>query len=435
MATSVRKKPGIEVRKRISSAATLLHRASQTIRILTHLSWAQEHRDKFLRKGSYRLPRIEYPPFDPAPTLTALGEARRLIRDDSSVDLWLCNIADCIETSARLLSACGTAEFLEHSRTLYGLPTDVLRDQTSTSLDLANRFSEFFSTISHVDMGAPPQACYLAEHVAERMTDAVEEMFGDAAPEVQVVDHLSANALAGPKRIRIRRGACFTDKDIMQLIHHEAYIHVSTSFNGIAQTDLKILAASHPGTTKTQEGLAVFAEFITGSIDIDRFRRLADRIIATQMAIDGADFVEVFRFYLERVSGPDQAFENARRVFRGGVLSGGAPFTKDIVYLDGLLRVHNFLRVIVTSGRSDCLQLLFCGKLDIEDIPVLCELAQMGLCRPPRYLPPWAADRRFLLSYLAYSSYLNSIGLESIRAHYKGILQTSPVVDLTARSN
>jgi uncharacterized protein (TIGR02421 family) len=316
-------------------------------------------------------------------------------------------------------------EFLEHSRALYGLPTDVLPDETSTSLDLANRFSEFFATINDVDLGAPAPACYLAEYVAERMTHAVTEMFGEAAPEVQVVDHLSANALAGPKRIRIRRGACFTDKDIMQLIHHEAYIHVATSLNGIAQTDLKILAASHPGATKTQEGLAVFAEFITGSIDIDRFRRLADRIIATQMAIEGADFVEVFRFYLERVSGAEQAFENARRVFRGGVISGGAPFTKDIVYLDGLLRVHNFLRVIVTSGRSDCLQLLFCGKLDIEDIPVLCELAQMGLCRPPRYLPPWAADRRFLLSYLAYSSYLNSIGLRtgsvSFRHRHSGI--------------
>jgi uncharacterized protein (TIGR02421 family) len=262
----------------------------------------------------------------------------------------------------------------------------------------------------------------------------VHEMFGDQAPAVQVVDDLSANALAGPKRIRIRRGACFTDKDILQLIHHEAYVHVATSLNGIVQTDLRILGASHPGSTKTQEGLAVFAEFITGSMDIDRFRRLADRVIATQMAIDGADFVEVYRYFLDRVDSPEQAFESARRVFRGGTVNGGAPFTKDIVYLDGLLRVHNFLRAVVTSGRSDCLQLLFCGKLDIEDMPVLCELSAMGLCRPPRYLPPWAADRRFLLSYLAYSSYLNSIDLGAIRKHYASLLETSPAVDLTANS-
>ena len=259
------------------------------------------------------------------------------------------------------------------------------------------------------------------------MTAAAHEMFGDQAPVVSVVDDLSANALAGPKRIRIRRDACFTDKDIMQLIQHEAYVHVATSLNGLGQTDLKILGASHPGTTRTQEGLAVFAELITGSMDIDRFRRLADRIITIQMAIEGADFVDVFRYFLERVASPEQAFENARRVFRGGIVGGGVPFTKDIVYLDGLLRVHNFLRTVVTAGRSDCLQLLFCGKLDIEDIPVLCELVDMGLCRAPKYLPPWAADRRFLLSYLAYSSYLNSMDLGKIGDHYRHMLEASPV--------
>lgn len=420
-------------KERITSAAGLLHRSAQTIRILTHIAWPQSHREHFLKNRSYKLPTIEYPPYDPSETLAHLAEARRLIHDDSSIDIWLAKIGNRIETSARLLSACGTSEFLEHSRALYGLPTDALRDEKSTSLELATSFSKLFDGISDIDLGAPAPACYLADYVSERMKAAVIEMFGDQAPTVQVVDELSANALAGPKRIRIRRGACFTDKDILQLINHEAYIHVATSFNGIEQSDLKILGVSHPGSTKTQEGLAVFAEFITGSMDIDRFRRLADRIIATQMAIDGADFVDVFRYFLERISDPEQAFENSRRVFRGGTVNGGAPFTKDIVYLDGLLRVHNFLRAAVAAGRADCLQLLFCGKIDIEDIPVLCELAALGLCRAPRYLPPWAADRRFLVSYLAYSSFLNSIDLGAIRRHYMTLLAASPAVDLTDR--
>jgi len=46
----------------------------------------------------------------------------------------------------------------------------------------------------------------------------------------------------------------------------------------------------------------------------------------------------------------------------------------------------------------------------------------------PRFLPPWAADRRFLVSYLAYSSYLNSIDLGSIRRHYQSLLEKSPIV-------
>ena len=420
----------MEDRERIRTIASQLFDAAQTIRVLTHLSWPQSHRERFLKNKAYKLPPVEYARFDPAPTSERLRKLRNLIRDDSRIDRWFATIAGKLETSAQLLAACGTPEFFTHSRTLYGAPTDVLKDEKSTSLDLANRFSAAFDRISHIDAGAPAPACYLADHVAEKMQHAVQQTFGDKAPVVQVVDELSANALAGPKRIRIRRGACFTDKDIQQLIHHEAYVHVATSLNGIAQTDLPILGASHPGSTKTQEGLAVFAEFITGSIDIDRFRRLADRIIAIQMAIDGADFVDVFRYFLERVSSADQAFENARRVFRGGVVTGGAPFTKDIVYLDGLLRVHNFLRAAVAAGRSDCLQLLFCGKLNIEDIPVLCELVEMGLCKPPRYLPPWAADRRFLLSYLVYSSYLNSIDLGPIRQHYAALLENSPIVEL-----
>lgn len=417
---------------RIRSAAGLLYRSTQTLRILTHIAWPLSHRETFLKGKAYKLPKIEYPRFDATETRACLKEARALIHDTSPIDRWLAKTADQVESGARLLGACGSQEFLQHSRALYGAPTDALPDESSTSLDLANRLSGVFERLNHVDLGAPPAACYLADYVAERMAAAAKEMFGDQAPEVQVVDELSANALAGPKRIRIRRVASFTDKDIAQLIQHEVYVHVATSLNGLAQTELKILGASHPGSTRTQEGLAVFAEFITGSMDIDRFRRLADRVLAIQMAIDGADFVEVFRFFLERADSPEQAFENARRVYRGGDLKGGAPFTKDIVYLDGLLRVHNFLRAVVAAGRSDCLLLLFCGKLDIEDIPVLCELSAMGLCRLPHFLPPWAADRRFLLSYLAYSSYLNNIDLGPIRKHYAGLLEQSPIVTITA---
>jgi uncharacterized protein (TIGR02421 family) len=139
-----------------------------------------------------------------------------------------------------------------------------------------------------------------------------------------LVDKLSANALATASTISIRRDARFTDRDASQLLNHEAYIHVATSLNGKAQTDLPILAAGHPGTTRTQEGLAVFAEIISGSMELDRMRRLADRVFAIQMAVEGADFLEVYRYFLERIGDPNQAFENARRVFRGGVITAGS---------------------------------------------------------------------------------------------------------------
>ena len=411
--------------ERIRRVSDLLYQATKSIRILTHVGWPSNIRDDFFKKGARELPVVSYPEYDGSKPLEIIAEARQHM-GDSSVDQWLDRQATVVENSARMLSASGTPDFFKYSSELYGKPMDVLVDGVNTPYALATGFDKQIQAIANVDLGAPPDACYLADTVAEEMKTAVTAMFKSDAPKVFVVDELSANALAGAKRIRIRRAACFTDNDISQLINHEAYIHVATSLNGMAQPDLKILRASHPGTTKTQEGLAVFAEFITGSIDFDRMRRLADRVLAIQMVIDGADFLEVYRYFLERTGNEEQSFENTRRVFRGGVLTGGAPFTKDIVYLEGLIRVHNFLRSIVSLGRVDCLHLLFCGKLDIDDIPVLYELSARGLCREPKYLPPWADDMRFLLCYLTYSSFLNGMDLGHIKTHYDELLDAIP---------
>lgn len=413
---------------RIGRLIEHLLEAEAPVRILRYLAWPASVRADFFARGAGALPRIEYPPFDPGPSLDAIRRFRREPgTPDDPVCNWLARQADAIESGARLLASAGTDEFLRHSRALFGTPGDAQPDESSSTLGLARQFDGIIESLSHVDLGAPPPACHLADGLAESMRAAVDGRFGDRAPDVIVVDELSANALAGPENIRIRRNAGFTDRDVDQLIQHEAFVHVLTSLNGRAQTELPILGLSHPGTTRTQEGLAVFAEFITGSMEVDRLRRLTDRVIAIQMALDGADFIEIYRWFLERTDDPGQSFENTRRVFRGGRVEGGIPFTKDIVYLDGLLRVHNFMRTAVALGRADLLQLLFVGKLDIEDIPALAQLRAAGLCRSPDYLPPWAEDRRFLISYLAYSSFLNTIDLTRLRAHYAALADSAPV--------
>lgn len=411
---------------RIREAARRLRAAESSVRVLRSLSWGPGVRERFFARGAGALPDVEYPRFDAAPVHEELRAVRRLVEGDGAVQRWLRRAAEAVGTAADLLAAVATPAFLEHGAHLFGLPATV---QGGTSaLELARTVDAMYAGVSDMDLGAPSPACHLAQGVADRLRAACERLFGDEAPEVHLVDELSANALAGPRRILVRRDACFTDRDVHQLIQHEAYIHVCTSLNGRAQAELPVLAAAHPGTTRTQEGLAVFAEFITATLEPNRFRRLADRTLAIQMAIDGADFLDVYRFYLERAVPPEQAFENARRVFRGGVLTGGAPFTKDSVYLDGFLRVTNFLRAVVAEGRVDCLLLLFCGKLDLEDIPALAQLTALGLCRPPRFLPPWAADRRFLITYLTYSRFLNGVKLDEHRAHYRALLEHTPAV-------
>ncbi len=409
----------------IINLSDTLYEASKSIRILRNISWDASVAKEFFANKAQKLPKVTYPKVDVSETYSLLKKAKKLIPKDRLVRAWAEEIVRDLEEGAGLLGNMGTKKFYYHSDQLYGSPKTFLLDCKSTSLDLANHFEKMYNNLEDLDLGAPPDACILADEVVAQISKAVNSEFGDKAPKVYIDDSIASNAIAGRQRIRIRGEACFSDKDIDQLIHHEAYIHVATSINGKNQKKLKILGAAHPGTTKTQEGLAVFAEFITGTIDLDRLRRLSDRIVAIQMALDGADFIEVYNFYFEKTNSEDQSFESTRRVFRGGVITGGAPFTKDIVYLDGLIRVHNFLRIMVSQGRADLMDLLFVGKLDIEDIPVLSMFEKEGLIEPPQFLPPWMKDTRFLLTYLAYSSFLNSVKLTKIKEHYKSMLADS----------
>lgn len=415
--------------RRVIEIAGLIAEAEKPVRVLRHLSWPPAVREQFLASGGKAFPKVSYESFDAGPSLDRLRQAREALGEPEDViGEWLARLAESVELGARMVAAAGTSRFYVYSRMLFGAPRDPLPDGYSTALALARQLREVLDGLERVDLGAPPARDRTAGEVAEYMRDGVRERFGESAPEVELADELSANALAGPRRIRIRRDARFTDRDMEQLVQHEAFVHVATSLNGRAQESLPILGASHPGTTRTQEGLAVFAEFISGAMELDRLRRLIDRIEAVQMAIDGADFLEVFRFFRDKNDDPPQAFENTRRIFRGGTLAGGGPFTKDIVYLDGLLRVHNFLRSVVAGGRADLLRLLFCGKLDIDDIPALAELASRGLCRMPVFLPPWAEDLRYLLSYLAYSGFLNTCKLDRLNEHYRALVAGAPVV-------
>lgn len=415
--------------ERVNEIVGLIAEAERPVRVLRHLAWEPAVRERFLAGNGKAFPRVSYPDFDAGPSIERLQEARRRLGEsDDVIGLWLSRLAESVELGARMIAAAGTSRFYVYSRMLFGAPADPLPDGYSTALALARQLRSVLEGLERVDLGAPPVRGESAEEVVERMRDAVRERFGDAAPHVELANELSANALAGPSRIRVRRDALFTDRDVHQLIQHEAFVHVATGLNGRAQDQLPILGASHPGTTRTQEGLAVFAEYISGALDLDRLRRLVDRVEAVQMAIDGADFLEVYRFFMNQTDDPSQAFENTRRIFRGGKLAGGAPFTKDIVYLDGFLRVHSFLRSVVAAGRADLLRLLFCGKLDIDDIPAVAELAAAGQCRMPKFLPPWAEDLRFLLSYLAYSGFVNTVDLGRMTQHYRALAAEAPII-------
>ncbi|ACY18455.1 flavohemoglobin expression-modulating QEGLA motif protein [Haliangium ochraceum] len=405
----------------LTEAARLLRHAAKRIRVLRWLAWPPSVAERFFADGARELPKVRYRRFDASESLDAVAQARRLLGKYALPDKWLRRQARAIETSARMLAGVGTPDFFRHARALYGVPSDPVLDGATTSLALGKRLDRILARLDPEGLG-PPVESIGAEELAARLSEETQHLLGEKAPRVVVVDTLSAKAVAGAKRIRIHAAARFTDNDVQQLLMHESMVHVATSLNGRMQRKLPVLGVGHPGTTKTQEGLAVFSELISGSMTPHRFRRLAGRVGAIQMSVDGANFLEVYRYFLERTDDPAQSFEDTRRVFRGGELRGGAPFPKDGVYLDGLMRVYNFLRAAVWLHRTDVVPLLFCGRLDIEDIPALAQLTRQKMCRRPKLLPPWARDQRFLVSYMAFSGFLNRMHFDTVRKHYAGML-------------
>lgn len=403
-----------------------LEEAGRPLRVLSTISWGSEVKEKFFAAGAKELPVVNYPAVDTASAREAIAQVRSVLDPQDPDHALIRATADSLDVTAQMLAAVGTPAFSQHSIALYGAPKIQGAYEDATPLFIAEHFDEHIRGLTRGDLGAPPPACHLATALAADIRTEVARRFGADAPSVEVVPTLSANALAGSKRIRLRADACFTDQDLAQLVEHEAQIHVATSLNGHAQTECPLLKVAHPRTTSCQEGLAVMAEFVTGAMDPDRLLRLADRVFAIQMALDGGDFLDVYRFFLERGISESQAYENARRVFRGGTVDGGAAFTKDVVYLGGLLRVHNFMRAALMAKRADCIRMLFVGKLDLEMIPALCRLAERGLVQPAKFLPPWVSDLRFLVCALAYASSMSLTPTPNVLSRMQTLLEDAP---------
>jgi uncharacterized protein (TIGR02421 family) len=285
-----------------------------------------------------------------------------------------------------------------------------------TNVDAAHHFIEI---ADEYHSGAPLDEV-MAEIPAETLrTDLQRELdafFGAGIVAVETDPDLIAKAAAGATRIRLRSATSFSDYDRHQLLAHEAFVHTLTGLNGREQPHLKSLARSSPRITATQEGLAVFAELMSGSIDIARMKRISLRIIGIDMAIRGADFIEVFRFFLGSGQSDTDSFTSAQRVFRGAPLTGGAAFTKDSVYLHGLLSVHTFFRWALKNQRMSLCRNLFAGKLALHDVIALESCFDSGYIAQPRWLPPWVQHAHGLAGILAFSLFANRIRLDRVEA-------------------
>ena len=409
-------------KKRLSKLSHLIYKASKKVKVLRHIAWPMEVKNKFFKENCQKLPIYNYPAYDDSELHLILDETNKYF-GDTSYDLWLKTKTEEIKKSSQLIKVCGTKEFFKISSNIYGTPTTPIHDNVTKPITLSNQFEKIIDAIENSSIRLKASPSLSSSEVAKKIDDKVKLYFNEYAPQIQLVKNLSAKATATSKYIRIREGSEFDQADINQLLNHEAYIHVATTINGRKQYNMKILGANYGSVTKTQEGLAVFSEFISGSIDVDRLKRISDRTLAIQMAIDGADFIDVYNYFINEGISKHQAFENSRRVFRGGVLTGGAPFTKDLVYLDGFIRVFNFLRSAISLGKIECIELLFSGKIDLDDMPVIYSLYKEGLISKPDFIPPWANNLNYLICFFSVSMLLEDVNYKDVSKHYDLLLK------------
>ncbi|MGN6520218.1 MAG: flavohemoglobin expression-modulating QEGLA motif protein [Dokdonella sp.] len=393
--------------------------ATRGIRLLDSVSWPASIELGFIaawKAGRAKLPEVAYPRLDFGDTRAKLDAISAAADAAHPVGDYIRRTAESWRVATDLLEAMGTPAVTAHSAKLYGLPGDRVPGATLTNVDAARHF---IAIADEYNSGAPLDEIETripAELLRIELKQRLDGFFGVDAIRVEVDPELIAKAAAGATRIRLRSATTFSNYDRDQLLAHEAFVHSLTALNGRAQPHLKSLARSSPRITATQEGLAVFAELMSGSIDISRMKRISLRILGIDMAIRGADFIEVFRFFMDAGQSEIDSFTSAQRVFRGAPVGGGAAFTKDAVYLRGLLSVHTFFRWALKNQRMALCRNLFAGKFALHDVIALEPHFADGYIAQPRYLPPWVQHAHGLAGMLAFSLFANRIRVDRVEA-------------------
>ena len=383
--------------KRLAQSASGIH-------MLGTLSWGPEVAAHWHAHGT--LPEI-------APTLrdySAKEQALRALMGELDTQdpagAFLKRTAASYVALIELLSAQGQPGFVDASVALFGSPRDRISHTTPTHLEAAQHFLE-----ATEDLPIPePAEDWDSAQAQAWMQDQLDHL--PRSLPVELSETISAKATAGSKRIRLRSDARFSPHTMRQLLEHEAKVHAYTKRNGAEQPVLTCMGLSSPRTTMDQEGLATFAELITDTMDHRRLRRIALRVVAVAAALDGASFEQVVRLFEEGGQDPLESFQSAARIFRGGNGRDGVVFTKDTVYLAGLLRVQAFF---VQAFRAQRMQLpirFFAGRWTLGDARDLEHCFEEGLLSEASRVPEWASNAGSLAAHLAWASFQGGVLLK-----------------------
>lgn len=177
----------------------------------------------------------------------------------------------------------------------------------------------------------------------------------------------AAMALTGSRTLVVKKNRKFSDNDLKILANHEIGVRMLTTSNAMEQP-LRIFSHGFSNNSSTQDGLAVFSEYMSDSLSLKRMKELAYRVLAADSLIKGYSFSDTFDLlYSQYKLDKETSWFITLRAHRGG------GFTKDYLYLSGLKKIYDYY----SSGKD--LGVLLTGKVAMEDDILIKNLQKKGL--------------------------------------------------------
>lgn len=388
--------------------------------LLKAIAWPDSVEHEFFKHNAERLPEVSYQVdhHQVDERMAALEGLLASIDGTSDVHAFLRRTVQSFIDGNRLLQSLGTKQFSDISKDVYGSASSDVFASQATNLQLAEHVEQRLALRGNDEAQDLPEATLSAEEFAEALRMQLSLTMPNLEVEVIVDERCTAKVQAGMSRVRVRKDAFFAASDVDNLWSHEIETHALSAHNGAAQKHASFLRAGGPRATRTQEGLATFAELYDHALTSRRMQELASRVRLVDRAERGADFLDLYRHLRAQGVAERDAYLSAQRVCRGGLVSGGAPFTKDVCYLPGLLEVYTFLSVMVRGGHRDEAELIVCGRITLDDMAALTELRHQGLLSRPRFLPRWLQNWRGLMPYFALISFSHAVSLPELETRF-----------------
>lgn len=282
-----------------------------------------------------------------------LIEDKRIRRFYQDIIYYYANMIQCIETIGQ------GSRFYYNSLRVYGTPTDA--DVQNARFIL--HFKEGYNDLNVEKKYSPEEAKEYFDEYVKQYSFPLNVVYSTSIAADAMVQNNSRSLL-------LKKNASFSKNRLLTLAHHEIGVHLVTTYNGLLQP-LKIFSNGFPNNVETQEGLAVFSEYMGGALTLKRLKELAYRVLASDSLIKGYSFPDTFdmlhgQYKLDR----NQAFTITMRVHRGG------GFTKDRLYLSGLQKIYKRYK----NGIS--MDPLLTGKVSLEAEDTIVNWKELGLSQP-----------------------------------------------------